>query len=266
MSAETPITLGNRLSDLERAAAELARFAASQRLSTSIAFDVGLAMDEVLTNVIRYAYDDGAEHEITVRIACGEHALVLEIEDDGRPFNPLEVSTPDTASSLTKRAIGGLGIHLVRSVMDRVEYRRHDDKNVLRMAKKLTQPPPTADAPLADIDIAESRSDDVVVLAIRGRMHGRNADALERRLAAAIAAGDTRLVLDLAELEYVSSAGLRVLLVAAKRLRGIGAIALAAPKDFIRAILSVAGVASLVTIHDDRAAAIAYARRAAPQT
>ena len=65
-------------------------------------------------------------------------------------------------------------------------------------------------------------------------------------------------MLDVGAVDYFGSAGLRVLLVAAKRLRGIGAIALARPKDFIRAIVDVAGLGSIVTMHADRAAAVAH--------
>ena len=264
MQARTTIRLKNRLAELERVAGALAEFARQQRLATKVAFDLGLAVDEVLTNVMRYAYDGEAEREITVHVGRDGAAVTVEIADDGRPFDPRTIGAADVSSPLADRAVGGLGMHLVRALMDDVEYRREHGKNVLRMTKTLAPTSPPAEPTRTDLEITDTRIDGVTVLAIAGRLHGRNADALEARLVAALDAGATRLVLDLAALDYVSSAGLRVVLVAAKRLHGSGALALAAPKDFIRAVLDVAGVAAVVTIHPDRAAAIAHAR-GAPQ-
>src|SRR5437870_13595315 len=76
MQARTTIRLKNRLAELERVAGALAEFARQQRLATKVAFDLGLAVDEVLTNVMRYAYDGEAEREITVHVGrrrCGGH-------------------------------------------------------------------------------------------------------------------------------------------------------------------------------------------------
>jgi len=260
--APTTITLMNRLAELERVAAVLAAFAQRERLATEVAFDLALAVDEVLTNVIRYAYAGAGERAITVRLVRDDAELTVEIEDDGRPFDPRTIAAPDVSSPAAERAVGGLGMHLVRAVMDRVEYRRDHDKNVLRMTKALVPVSPVVGATRGDLEIAESSVDDVSVLAVAGRLDGRNADALEARLAAALAGAAPRVVVDLAALDYVSSAGLRVLLLGAKRVRGRGALALAAPKDFIRAVLDVADVASLMTIHDRRDAAIAYVRAA----
>jgi anti-anti-sigma factor len=259
---QTTITLTNRLAELERVAAELAAFAQRERLATKVAFDLALAVDEVLTNVIRYAYDGDAAREIAVRIVRDDAVLTVEIEDDGRPFDPRTIAAPDVSSPAAERPIGGLGMHLVRAVMERVEYRRERDKNLLRMTKALAPASPVVGATRADLEIAETRVDEVTVLAVAGRLDGRNADALEARLATALASSTSRVVVDLAALDYVSSAGLRVLLVAAKRVRGRGALALSAPKDFIRGVLDVAGVASLVTIHADRDVAVAHVRGA----
>ena len=192
MNAQTTITLKNRLDELERVAAAVAEFAAQQQLSKRVSFDVSLALDEILTNVIRYAYDGRADREIVVHIACDGANIVIETQDDGRAFNPLDIAKPDVLSPLAERAVGGLGMHLVRSVMDDIEYARRDGKNVLRMTKTLASPEPLA-APAAapqDLRIAESRANDgIVVFEVTGRLHGRNADVLERKLLAAISAG-----------------------------------------------------------------------------
>jgi anti-sigma B factor antagonist len=108
------------------------------------------------------------------------------------------------------------------------------------------------------MDIVESTANGVVVLGVRGRLDAGNADALEGRLLARIDAGETRLVIDCAGLDYISSAGLRVLLVAAKRLRArSGAIAVAALKDDIKEVFDIAGFASIFPICATAAAAVA---------
>ena len=88
-------------------------------------------------NVISYGYDDSDEHEIMIRLSCKGEEVTAEVEDDGRPFNPLEVAEPDTSKALEERPVGGLGIHLARKLMDDVEYKRQQEKNLLAMKKRI---------------------------------------------------------------------------------------------------------------------------------
>jgi serine/threonine-protein kinase RsbW len=95
-----------------------------------------LVLEEIVTNVILYGCEDGLEHEISVRLSWEDPYIKLEVEDDGRPFNPLEAPPPDTGKPLAERQVGGLGIHLVREMMDELEYRRENDKNLLTLKTK----------------------------------------------------------------------------------------------------------------------------------
>jgi serine/threonine-protein kinase RsbW len=97
-----------------------------------------LALEEILANIISYGYADDREHEITVSLDAQPGEVRVDVEDDGRPFNPLESPEPYTGDSLEDRPVGGLGIHLVRALMDGLEYRRQGDRNLLTM-KKTTQ-------------------------------------------------------------------------------------------------------------------------------
>mgnify|MGYP000888049952 FL=1 len=100
-------------------------------------FQLNLALDELLTNTIIYGYPEGGEHEIRLRLVPeGEKELLIEIRDDGLAFNPLEVKAPDLKQDIEERPIGGLGIHLVRQMLDEIEYRRENGHNVLLMKKK----------------------------------------------------------------------------------------------------------------------------------
>ena len=89
-----------------------------------------------MTNIISYVYADGAEHQIGVRVALDGDGVTVRVEDDGRAYNPLDTPTPDLQLDVEERPIGGLGVHIVRSMMDTLEYRRENDRNILTMRKR----------------------------------------------------------------------------------------------------------------------------------
>jgi anti-sigma regulatory factor (Ser/Thr protein kinase) len=95
-------------------------------------FAASLALEEAFVNVCSYAYSDSSGD---VELACELNGVefVLEVADRGRPFDVLALPEPDTPASVADRPVGGLGIHLIRSLADRVTYRRDDDRNILRM-------------------------------------------------------------------------------------------------------------------------------------
>jgi anti-sigma regulatory factor (Ser/Thr protein kinase) len=96
---------------------------------------VNLALDEIVTNVISYAYGDARQHEILVHLALERGELAVCVVDDGRPFNPVDAPPVDLDADMKDRPIGGLGIQIVRSVMDALDYRREDGRNILTMRK-----------------------------------------------------------------------------------------------------------------------------------
>jgi anti-sigma regulatory factor (Ser/Thr protein kinase) len=100
-------------------------------------YAVNLALEEILVNVISYGYADDGEHQIIVRFHVEAGDFVVEIEDDARPFNPLEAAPPEVDAPLAEKPLGGLGIHLTRKMMDGMAYRREREKNILTMRKKI---------------------------------------------------------------------------------------------------------------------------------
>ncbi len=98
-----------------------------------------LIFDEVLNNLISYAYRDDGDHDIEIRMELAGERLIVTITDDGVPFNPLSVATPRTDLALEDRETGGMGIHLVRNLVDNVSYQRRIDKNVLTLMSHLEQ-------------------------------------------------------------------------------------------------------------------------------
>jgi len=130
------VKLTNKLSELDRLNQTLAEFGSQQGLATNVMRDLKLGLEEIFTNIISYGYTDNREHEIKVRLSAQPGEINAEVEDDGQPFNPLETPAPDTTQRLEERTVGGLGIHLVRKLMDGLEYRRQGDKNLLILKKK----------------------------------------------------------------------------------------------------------------------------------
>jgi serine/threonine-protein kinase RsbW len=124
MKAEAFVTVKNDLSELERLNDSLSRFSTEN-------------LEEVFVNVVMHGFRDSAEHEIVVGMAVEDGAFVLSVEDDGVAFNPLEIPPVDTSVPIEMRRVGGLGMHLVRSVMSEMEYARRDGHNRLRMKRHI---------------------------------------------------------------------------------------------------------------------------------
>lgn len=136
MERDLSLVLRNDLSELERMANSVSAWCRTNNVSATAEFHVNLALDEIVTNVIRYGWKDSAEHQLHVRISRLKDELRVEVEDDAMPFNPLEVPSVDINRPIEERPVGGLGIHLVRQIMDGLEYRRLDGKNLLVMRKR----------------------------------------------------------------------------------------------------------------------------------
>jgi sigma-B regulation protein RsbU (phosphoserine phosphatase) len=135
---EMEIKFSNRLSELAKMNGALTEFAQRHGLTPRVVHDLNLVLEEIVTNVISYAYTDEREHEIKVRLSFQGGEVSAEVEDDGRPFDPLTAPEPDLEASLEERAVGGLGIHFMRQMMDGLEYQRQDGKNLLRLKKRLS--------------------------------------------------------------------------------------------------------------------------------
>lgn len=128
--------LKNELEEIQSLAEAIELFGEENGIPAKTLFQINLALDELLTNTISYGYPEGGEHEILVSILpTGERELRLEIRDDGKAFNPLDTEEPDISQDIDERPIGGLGIHLVRQMMDEIEYIRKDEQNILVMRK-----------------------------------------------------------------------------------------------------------------------------------
>ncbi len=131
------LTVPNHVSENARVKEHFDTFAEHYNIPKQVSLKMHVVFDELLTNIISYAYPDDKEHDIGIKVELSADRLKVSMVDDGIPFNPLGVETPDTDLPLEEREIGGLGIHLVRKMMDKVSYRRRIDKNVITVYEYL---------------------------------------------------------------------------------------------------------------------------------
>ena len=116
---------------------EMVSFVSKQALAAGIArnriLNLELAVEEVFANICCYAYPDGQTGSVSVSMNSEGRRLQVEIEDEGEAFDPLQVPSPDLTVGLRRRKIGGLGIFLLRRMVDKVDYERKGNSNHLRL-------------------------------------------------------------------------------------------------------------------------------------
>ena len=100
-------------------------------------FQIKFALEEIFVNIVSYGFSDDRPHKIKVSFSTQNGMLIMRLEDDGIPFNPLDAQSPDVSCPLEERQVGGLGIHLTRRLMNNVTYQRRGEKNVLIMKKQI---------------------------------------------------------------------------------------------------------------------------------
>ena len=134
MSATASLKIAPNMEELERITAIVEDLGEQDDWPPDLIFKVNLVLDELSVNIVNYG---GEASEIEVCLDADADEVRVEITDDGRPFDPLnDAMEPDLDAALEDRAIGGLGIHLVREMMDELHYSRKDGKNRLAMVKR----------------------------------------------------------------------------------------------------------------------------------
>jgi anti-sigma regulatory factor (Ser/Thr protein kinase) len=132
-NAEYRLTLANDLDELRRMSEWLEQSCHALGLTPARASEFDLCANEAVTNIISYGYEAPGRREILLRLARLPAGASLTIEDDGRPFNPLEAQLPARPANLAAAGIGGLGIKLIRGMMAECAYQHLDGKNILTL-------------------------------------------------------------------------------------------------------------------------------------
>lgn len=215
-------------------------FCAGEAVSAADVSALHLAVEETVTNVITHGYQDDALRSFTLQLeAVSTDRIRAVVTDDAPAYDPLARPEVDTALPLEARPVGGLGVHLVKKLMDVCTYEHREGKNVFSIERKLNSGAGSA----ATLHMAASKLESSATLALAGRLDGLSSPELERQAGALIASGVRTLVFDLANLEYVSSAGLRVFIIAAKKLKSSGGAAqFTALTPAVREVFHISGL------------------------
>ena len=251
MSPGFQMTFGADPGAVARAVEMFAAFAETHELPTAVRRSIQVALDEFVYNPIVYGFPQlGAGMgvgEVQVELEGGQ--VRVTITDNGPPFDPLAYQDPDTALSVEERGIGGLGIHLVRKMMDEVRYERRGDRNVVVLVKRLGEGTKAGSQGGKTMDVSTRTAEGVQIIAFAGNLDSNTSPQAQQAIDALLAGGAQKVVVDFSALDYVSSAGLRVLLSAAKRLQGPGkALRLFGLNETVREVFEISGFATILQV------------------
>ncbi|MDP3398438.1 MAG: ATP-binding protein [Bacteroidales bacterium] len=132
------LLVSNKIDELNRVALFLDELGTSWGLHDSLAANLNLVIEEALTNIILYGYNDSDNHIIEILLTRGDGQISITIKDDGLEFDPTKMRDPDTTLSVEERPVGGLGIFLIKQIMDKVQYMREGKINYLILTKNIT--------------------------------------------------------------------------------------------------------------------------------
>lgn len=136
MSAKISLKILTEPKELEHIFSAVEDLAEKEGWPPDLVFRVNLTLEELGLNIMNHGHDEGT-HEIEIELTSEDDALTIEIKDDGKPFDPLtDAPEPDLESSVGVRTPGGLGVHLVRTMMDELSYRREQGKNHVTLVSR----------------------------------------------------------------------------------------------------------------------------------
>ena len=131
------LVIGNTVAEMTKVIEFVEKFGATHGIPQAALNDLNVCLDELLNNTISYGYDDHAPHSIAVDLTLAAGLLIVGIEDDGKPFDPRQGTPMPSSGTIQSRAVGGLGLHFVKTLMNEVGYTRSGGNNVVRLVKKL---------------------------------------------------------------------------------------------------------------------------------
>jgi len=141
MAEELTFQIQASVDAIQSANETASRWLAARNAPSDVDYLANLAIEELVTNCIKYGYKDDAHHVIEIKVQVWENEMALTVTDDGIPFNPLDLPAPDINLPLEQRPIGGLGIYMLRRMSDRMDYVRAAGKNSVTLRKSIRKQP-----------------------------------------------------------------------------------------------------------------------------
>ena len=133
--------IANQRSEIPRLAEIVRQFGDDNHLSDDDIMRIRLVLDEVVVNIVAHGYEDVGDlnhHEIRIQLCLDDRdVLTIKVADDAREYDPRTAPAPRFDVPIEERRKGGLGVHIVKAIMDTIDYRRVDGQNVLTLTKKL---------------------------------------------------------------------------------------------------------------------------------
>jgi anti-sigma regulatory factor (Ser/Thr protein kinase) len=130
------VTIRNEIGDLAILGEALRRFCAEHAVGRRTLMQLHVTLDEIVSNIIKYAWPEGGAHELSVRMSAAANVIRIEVIDDGRAFDPRTAPEPRPHVSRRRAGPGGIGIHLVRQLVDEIAYDRADNRNHVVVTKR----------------------------------------------------------------------------------------------------------------------------------
>lgn len=134
---EKEIKISNDLNEIGVLATFIEELGEELSLSAETTMNINLALEEAVANIIMYAYPSEEQHSILLRVTATEKQLIFLLTDKGASFDPTQVDEVDITLPIEERPVGGLGIFLIRSIMNEISYQRIDNENQLIMKKDI---------------------------------------------------------------------------------------------------------------------------------
>ncbi len=229
------LTLVANLDALAHISAFITTAAEQSGLTERATWQVQLAIDEAATNIIQHAYEPDTPGMLTLEWHTVSDRFIVSLRDHGRAFDPQEVAPPDLESPLEERQVGGLGIYLMTRLMDEVHFDFDPQSGNLLTLVKYIQPEPR---------------DDIIVVPVAGRMDAITTPEINRQIRNQIDNGTHAVILDLSAVIFLSSSGLRALLLLRKELMTLGGeLRLVVTQPQVYEIFEITGFAQVFAIH-----------------
>jgi serine/threonine-protein kinase RsbW len=240
------ITLPAELDSLAKISEFISDGTTRAGLDDHAAWQVQLAVDEAATNIIQHSYDGMTPGSIVLTWRRDENEFIVTLLDHGHSFNPDEVPSPDVKSPLEERQAGGLGLFIMGQLMDTVNFTFDPNEgNLLTMTK-----------------LIDRSANAVRTFTLNGRLDAVHSSDMMRGVHVAIADGARRILLDMAAVTFLSSSGLRALLLTRKELLAQdGELRLCALRPEVEEVFALTGFTQVFSIHATREEALQAFKR-----
>ncbi len=216
-------------------------------LDEDAVFHCQMAVDEACTNVIEHAYGENPDAHFEVSCSIEPGKVIIQIVDQGKQFDPTKVPPPKIGSNLDEIRPGGVGIHLIRQLMDEVKFDYTDRGNVLTLTK--TSLPIVKALSSTGIPVRRGKKD-IWVVEPHGQLDSSVASDLDRTITETIKQGHIRVVVQLAEVSYISSKGLKALVSGWRLARAAGGdLVLCAVVPRVQSIIDTIGLSQIFSVY-----------------